>query len=396
MGSAAVDIHQIPYHLRNTVEFLDCPIYIGLEDDTCRPPSSLALGDTLMVLGLLRNQGRPVRLFLQPGAARELVESHPLVRELVLEVEADGGPGIQALPVARFGRAVTWVSAASLRLPLGVRPVDQVRANPILAHSLHYGLEITDDRPSVFVDPARPARLAGLLARQRPTMVVYPLHADRADSLWQDREWWVALLRRLRPEFHLVAVGAPDYGELTAEVDLCLPSDHPDSTLLDLAWLLARAAGFVGREGGLAHLAAAMNPRRLLIWDSMASYRFWAGSGGHHLIFSNPYTFRYPQTCRLDRTQVQAMLDKLSAQTEGEPASANWEERARALAGGEEQLTRMVLIWREMEEERLAMAAWRQDPEQRRRINAQSLDFAQRAARGMLAAGQNWVVPVFP
>lgn len=391
-----MDIHQIPYHLRNTVEYLDCPIYIGLDGDRCQPPANLALGDTLMVLGLLRNQGRPVRLFMQPGAARELVESHPLVRELVLE--PDGGPRIQALPVARFGRAVTWVSAATLRLPQGVRPVDQVRANPILAHSLHYGLENTDDRPSVFVDPARPVRLAGLLARQRPTLVVYPLHGDRADSLWQDREWWIELLRRLRPGFHLVAVGAPDYGELTPEVDICLPSDHPDSTLLDLAWLLGRAAGFVGREGGLSHLATAVNPRRVLIWDSMASYRFWAGAGGHHLLFSNPYTFRYPQTCRLDRTQLRSMLAKLSARIEDDPAlaQADWQDRAQALAGGEEQMTRMVLIWREMEEERRAMAAWRDDPEQRRRINAQSLDFAQGAVWGRLAAGENWVVPVFP
>lgn len=393
-----MDIHQIPYHLRNTVEFQDCPIYIGLEEDRCRPPANLALGDTLMVLGLIRNQGRPLRLFLDPGPARELVESHPLVRELVLDPAADGGPVIQALPVARFGRAVTWVSAATLRLPQGVRPVDQLRANPILAHSLHYGLEISDDRPSVFVDPARPPRLAGLLSHNRPNLVVYPLHGGRADSLWQDQAWWASLLRRLRPDFHLVAVGAPDYGELTGEVDVCLPSDHPDSTLLDLAWLLGRAAGFVGREGGLAHLAAATNPRRVLIWDSMASYRFWAGSGGHHLLFCNPYTFRYPQTCRLDRGQLRAMLAKLTAQAEDDPAlaQAGWEERANALAGGEEQLTRMVLIWREVEEERRAMAAWREDPEQRRRIEAQSLDFAQRALRGGLAAGENWVAPVFP
>lgn len=393
-----MNIRQIPYHLRNTVEFLDCPIYVGLEEDRCRPPANLALGDTLMVLGLIRNQGRPVRLFLDPGPARELVEGHPLVRELVLRPEEGGAPGIQALPVARFGRAVTWVSAASLRLPVGVRPVDQVRANPILAHSRHYGLDNIDDRPSVFVDPNHPARLAGLLARQRPSLVVYPLHAGRADSLWQDREWWVALLRRLRPGFHLVAVGAPDYGELATEVDVCLPSDHPDSTLLDLAWLLGRAAGFVGREGGLAHLATAMNPRRVIIWDSMASYRFWAGSGGHHLLFCNPYTFRYPQTCRLDRGQLQAMLARMTAQVEDDPAlaQASWEERAQVLAGGEEQLTRMVLIWREMEEERLAMAAWRDDPAQLGRITSQSLDFAQRAVLGRLTAGENWVAPVFP
>ena len=393
-----MEIHQIPYHLRNTVEFLDCPIYVGLEEDRCRPPANLALGDTLMVLGLIRNQGRPLRLFMDPGPARELVESHPLVRELVLSPEEGAAPAIQALPVARFGRAVTWVSAATLRLPQGVRPVDQLRANPILAHSLHYRLEVRDDRPSVFVDPARPPRLAGLLSRNRPNLVVYPLHGGRSDSLWQDRQWWVTLLRHLRPDFHLVAVGAPDYGALAAEVDVCLPSDHPDSTLLDLAWLLGRVAGFLGREGGLAHLAAAMNPRRVLVWDSMASYRFWAGSGGHHLLFCNPYTFRYPQTCRLDRGQLRAMLAQMTAQVENDPAlvSASWEERANALAGGEEQLTRLVLIWREMEEERRAMAAWREDPEQRRRIEAQSLDFAQRAVRGRLAAGENWVAPVFP
>lgn len=399
----AVDIHQIPYHLRNTVEHLAPPIFVGLEPGHCRPPAGLALGDTLMMLGLIRNQGRPLCLHLEPSAAlRPLLESHPLVRELAAPDGQGPDLGVAALPVERCGRASTWISNTTHTLGLGVLPVDQVRANPALAHSLYYGLANQDDRPSVFVDPARPPALAGLLAGRRPTLVVYPRNPGRPASQWPAQEWWARLLGALRPDFALVAVGAPDYGGLEELLDACLPMGDPGSTLLDLAWLLGQAQGFVGCDGGLAHLAAAVNPRRVTVWDSMASYRYWAGASGHHLLFSNPYVFRYPQTVRPSLAELKATLRQVRLpdgqggwRVEPLPEQ-DWERRVNELFGGPAHLARALLAQREVEEEAASLAQWSGQPQKREQVLAESLAFALRVLAGQAAQGENWVVPVFP
>lgn len=396
-------VKDIPYHLRNTVDRLSLPIYIDLDQRTCRPPARLAVGDTLMVLGLLRNQGRAVRLFLDPpGSLRELVAAHPLVRELAAP---DGAPPrleLARVPVGRAGRSASWLSGTTHTLTLPVLPVDQVRANPILAHSRHYRLERDDDRPSVFVDPARPAALAGLLAKNRPTLVVYPSNPGRRDHLWQDPAWWRALIAALRPEMAVVAVGAQDYGELAELADACLPLSDPGSTLLDLAWLLGKAAAFAGGDGGLCHLAAAVNPRRLTVWGSMASYRVWAGSGGHHILFSNPYGFRYPQTMRLhlpDLQRIMAQRGLPDGQGGWRPAEGGPDDLtalARRQYGGLDGLARMVLAQLEEEAEREFVAGWWGREETRREFYDQSLGFALQAIRGQLPAGANWVAPALP
>lgn len=396
-------VQEIPYHLRNTVERLKLPIHIDLTPTTCRPPANLAVGDTLMVLGLIRNQGRPLKLRLDPrGSLRELVASHPLVKELLPPDETPPTFDLVRVPVGRAGRGSSWQSATTFELDLPVLPVDLVRANPILAHSRYYGLERDDDRPSVFVDPARPPALAGLLARGRPTLVAYPLNPGRVDHLWQDQGWWRGLLTSLRAEMAVVLVGAADYGELAALADACLPMNDPGSTLLDLAWLIGRAAAFAGGDGGLCHLAAAVNPRRLTVWDSMASYRVWAGAGGHHILFSNPYTFRYPQTVRHSLTD----LGRIVASRGLPDGRGGWQPAQMgpgglaALAaehyGGVEALARAVMAQQEVEAERECVAGWMGQEEIRRRTYAESLDFARRAIRGQLAAGANWVAPAWP
>lgn len=395
-------IHGIPCHLRHTVEQVGLPIYMELSPTDCRPHPGLALGDTLMMLGLIRNQGRPLRLHLDPGAARELVEGHPLVREMVAPQGPPEGLDVCRLPVERSGRAVSWISRTVHRLGFPVCPVHEVRANPVLAHSLHYGLANLDDRPSVFVDPARPPRLEGLLARDRPTLALYPFNPGRGEPFWQDGAWWAALCRRLRGRFALVAVGARDYGELAGEVDACLAMDDPDSTLADLAWLLGRAAAFAGRDGGLSHLAAAVNPRVLVVWDSMASYRFWAGRTLNHVLMSNPYVFRYPQTSRLGQGELLAEVraaglpDGRGGRLGQGQSDEELLERITESFGGLANLASAWLARREVEEERRGVREWWDRPELRRRFYEQSLDFAARAVSGGEAPGGAWVAPVSP
>lgn len=386
-------IKDIPLHLRNTVERLDLPIYLDLSPQECHPPEGLALGDTLMLLGLIRNQGRPIRLFMDPGTARPLLESHPLVRELLPPGQPSQRFNLHRVPVRRAGRSLAWVSDTIHPLPVPVLPLDQVRANPILAHSLYYQLENTDDWPSVFLDPARPPALAGLLSQERPTLVVYPLNPGRGEHNWQDQAWWRELIAAAGQTMAVVAVGGRGYGELAQVCGHCLDMDDPSSTLLDLAWLISQAAAFIGHDGGLAHLAMAVQPRTLTVWDSISSYRFWAGATGHHVLFCNPYAFRYPQTMRLSLTDLKRLAQGLAGPDEPQWSPQGFADWAQANFGGVEQMARALLARQEVAEERGYLAQWMGQPRLKERIYRQSLDFALAAIQGRLPAGANWVAP---
>jgi hypothetical protein len=393
-------VRDIPIHLRNTVEHLDLPIYIDLDGNECLPPPRLALGDTLMVLGLLRNQGKPVRLFFDPANVRDLVEGHPLVKEVLPPKQEPGRLIVDQVPVARSGRLASWVSQTTHRLNLPVLPLDKVRANPIVAHSLYHKLENRDDRPSVFVDPARPPALKGLLSRERPTLAVFPFNTGRAMDLWQDAEWWERLLRDLGKDHALVAVGAEAYQGLDGLFDEVLVMGDPASTLPDLAWLFFQVKGFLGRDGGLYHLAAAVNPKLTVVWDSMASYRYWAGSSGHHIVMSNPYGFRYPQAMRMNLDDLlQAVKSVRTVAPDGTssvkeiPPGATEKDLAD-LFGSVEAFRDVAITHLEVEEDRRGVGSWLNNPDAKTRFYEQSLAFAANAARGSAPAGANWVAPV--
>lgn len=393
-------VRDIPFHLRNTVEYLDLPIYIELKDNQCLPPPRLALGDTLMVLGLLRNQGRPVRLYFDPAGSRELVEGHPLIKEILPPQEKASGLEVDQVPVARSGRQASWVSKTTHRVKLPVLPLDKVRANPILAHSLYYQLENRDDRPSVFLDPARPAHLKSLLSKNKPNLAVFPLNPGRGLNLWQDTEWWSRLLTELGKSHALIGVGAKEYGELEELLDQTLALGDPASTLPDLAWLFSQAHGFLGRDGGLYHLAAAVNPRLTVVWDSMASYRYWAGSLGHHIVMSNPYTFRYPQTMRLNTTDLLQAVTSVrlvepdgSAQVKQIPPGAD-EKELIELFGSVEGFRQAAMTHLEVAEDRQGVESWLGHAPSKARFYEQSLAFAAAAVRGSAPAGANWVAPL--
>jgi len=391
-------VEQIPYHLRNTVEYLDLPVFFELEGDDLRAPAGLALGDTLMLLGFLRNLGRPVRVHCATPY-REVLMGHPLVRELVDPPDPLRRFAVGRLPVGRSGRGWTWFSDTRMRYRLPVLPVDQVRANHVLGHSLYYGLERRDDRPGTFVESGGNPPLKGLLSRGRPTLVVYPLNPGRRDAAWEDPAWWRELLEVLRGSFALVGVGARDYGELAPCLDAALPMDHPDSTLGNLAWLFQNAAGFIGRDGGLCHLASAVNRNLVVVWDSMLSFRHWADSNAVHLVFSNPYAFRYPQTCRPDWEELQRLVSAL----EGMPLPGELAQVAAGVREGDRSvrsetgfktLLDLVASVLEAQADWQGVRGWMDQPESRRRFYHQSQEAARRALCG--EARRNWVAPVFP
>jgi hypothetical protein len=393
-------VRDIPFHLRNTVEYLDLPIYIELVDNECHPPPRLALGDTLMVLGLLRNQGRPVRLYFDPSSSLDLVEGHPLVKEILAPQEKPGNLEVDQVPVARSGRLASWISKTTHRVHIPVLPLDRVRANPIVAHSLYYKLENRDDRPSVFLDPARPAILQELLSKKKPNLVVFPLNPGRAQDLWQDPEWWSRLLNELGKDFSLIGVGAKEYQELEELFDQTLALGDPASTLPDLAWLFSQADGFLGRDGGLYHLAAAVNNSLTIIWDSMASYRYWAGNLGHHIIMSNPYAYRYPQTMRLNTADLLQAVTSVritgadgSDQVKKIPPGAG-EKELTELFGSVEGFRQAAMTHLEVMEDIQGVKPWLEHPQSKARFYEQSLAFAAAAVRGSAPSGANWVVPV--
>lgn len=393
-------IEDIPYHLRNTITELATPIYIELGPERCHPPSNMALGDSLMMLGLIRNQGRRVTLLMDPGPWRELLEAHPLVAR----VEAPPGEperlGWYTVPVAKDGRGQAFLARESFTFGVPVTPLDQIRANPVAAHSAYYRLSNTSDRPGAFVDPQAPLALAGLLSRRRPTLVVYPLNPGRADHFWQDLAWWRRLLARLKERYALVAVGGDDYGELEGVLDFALARSDPASRLTDLAALMRAAAGCLARDGGLMHLAVALNPNVLAVWDSMASYRLWASAAARHLVFSNPYLMRYPQTNRILDVDYQQLLTRFSMAGLGLPEGALPPPEAlkvlKRLFGSELDVRRNLMTLRERTAESQSVASWHNQPQLRERLYQESMDFACRCLEGGVAPGGAWVTPVFP
>ena len=390
----------LPYHLRNTVTGLDLPIFVELDGDKCRTPPNLALGDTLMVLGIIRNQGRPVSLHCGTKY-REVLEGHPLVKEIVARPEPFQKLKVRGVRAQSSGRDYSWVSDVTHFHPLRPVPLDLVRANHVFSHSVYYRLPRTTDRPEIHLDRERRSPLFSLLSRKKPTLVLYCRNPGRNSGLWYDEAWWLALAKRLAEDFCLVAVGGRDYGELALVCHETLSMDHPDSTLPDLAWLMNRASGFVGKDGGLCHLAQAAGANSVVVWDSMLSYRFWAGSMGRHLVFSNPYTFRYPQTLRLgparlaeylgsmDRRELLRMAASLGLDSPEEilPAGRGAVSPDRAAAIG-------VAV--QQNEERESVNAWTGDPKLKRAVYRQSLDFAYNAVCGVSGQPQNWILPLFP
>ena len=394
-------IEKIRPFLRNTVESLDLPIYIELRGDKCRPPGRLAMGDTLMVLGLLRNYGKPVTLYLDPPAImRPLLEAHPLIRDIAAPQD-NHNDNVQMVKVARSGRPATWYAKKTFNLKFGVVAVDKIRANPVLAHSLYYQLPRQDDWPSIMVD-AKAGSLNGLLSRQKPNLVVFPFNPGRQDAFWQDEEWWWQLLRMLKDDFCLIAIGAKNYGRLSNILDAGLSMEDPASSLMNLAWLLHKAHGFIGRDGGPAHLATALNPNTVTIWDSMASYRFWAGSRGHHVLMSNPYLFRYPQAGRLSLEDLHREYLQINyVNAAGQPSTAHmpadsaseYNRQAVQIFGSLENLAAIVLNQREQTHDRFGAQGWLADAGLKQAFYAQSLDFTKAAIKGLLQPGHNWVAP---
>jgi hypothetical protein len=392
-------VENIPLWLRNSIEYLSVPIYIKLEGEDCFPPPRLALGDTLMVLGLVRNYGRPVRLHFAPApAVLPLLEAHPLIKD-IMPPQPGQGHEVRELGVARSGRPATWYASTAFTIKLGVLPVDQVRANPILSHSLYYRLPRREDWPSLMVEEGAD-QLSSLLSRQKPNLLLFPFNPGRQDALWQDVSWWRDLLSALRPHFTLIALGARDYSRLDGLLDACLSMDDPASTLPNLAWLISRAGGFIGRDGGLAHLASALNRRLLIIWDSMASYRYWAGSRGHHLLWSNPYLFRYPQTGRMEiedllqygRVSYLSRQGRLVSVDMPVTSAQAFTRKAEEVFGSLASLADLILSQREQMHEQASVRAW-MNSDCQREYYARSLQWALQAVKGELPAGQNWVVP---
>lgn len=394
-------VEEIPHHLRNTITHVDCPIYLGLDGDVCRPPKGLAIGDTLMLLGLLRNHGRAVKLHLDPGPLRPLVQAHPMVSELALPSNQLPDE-VRRVAVRRFGRDLSWYSDQVQRINFPVQPLDRIRVNPILGHSICYKLESHNDRPGGFVLPDQPPALAALLAKNKPTVVLYPINPGRKEPFWADLNWWRGLMQILAKDFALVLVGAPDYGDLASMADAVLPSDDPASRLEDITALIAKAHGFVGVDGGISHLATAVNDRMVIVWDAMTSFRHWASAHSHHIVMSNPHGFRYPQSRRLDLDDMKRHFRSLEI-PDGkgntkrvELPEEGFRQAAKKVFGSLNQYAMTVQALREVNEERGCVQGWMASPQLKDHFYRQSLGLARAALLDQAPPGANWIAQVSP
>ncbi len=394
-------IKDIPFHLRNTVELLDLPIYFEIDGDDCRAPANLALGDTLMLLGFIRNLGRPVRLHTGQGY-KGLISSHPQVTELVDPPEAPRSLDLVEVPLSRHGRNISFGSKTNYKLTLPVLPVDRIHANPTLAHSLHYQLANRDDRPGVYLDYTRPFALKGLLSKQKPNLIIYPFNPGRRDYNWQDPAWWRELLTALHRDWCIIAVGAHSYEPLDDLLDASLPMGDPASTLPDLGRLFQTAHAFAGRDGGLAHLAAGICQKAAVIWDSMLSYRFWACRKVNNLVMSNAYGFRYPQAQRLTKDDMRTYFSTIEVQQPNgatrklELPAEGFFPKVREIYGSLEAFAAQIQIQREAEEDRAGVRFWYENAELKEIFYKQGQEFVRQAVEGSLHKEQNLVAPVVP
>lgn len=102
---------------------------------------------------------------------------------------------------------------------------------------------------------------------------------------WPLPRWAAALrLARQQAEFRLVVVGGEAERDRWSTIREAAPPDSEfaplDATLPALAALFAQCAGFVGHDSGLAHLAAAVGTKCLLLFGP-TDPAVWAPPGDH-------------------------------------------------------------------------------------------------------------------
>jgi hypothetical protein len=252
------------------------PVIIHLDGDKIGliNADQFALGDNLMVTGLLRNLDRPgmevyspfPELFENlPLAAKVHRENIPLPDEDRYRLRRDLSRRTIVYP-ADISQVVLEVDNAA------ERPLSDMVLNFIEALSIHYQAPRMGDRPWLILTPEERALAEDFLSASRPTLIVAPYKEAEADLSYDlEDEFWGPLVGVFGKFFHVIQLGSD---KSLAGVDEFIPQKLP---LRQLLALLSGAKAFIGLDGGLSHLMRAFDPGKWIItvYPHFAAFSTW-------------------------------------------------------------------------------------------------------------------------
>jgi hypothetical protein len=237
-----------------------------------------ALGDNLMVTGLLHNLDRPdmevfspfPELFANlPLAARVRSENIPLPDEDRYRLRRDLSRRTIVYP-ADISQVVLEVDNAA------ERPLSDMVLNFIEALSIHYHAPRLSDRPWLVLSPEERALAEDFLSPSRPTLIVAPYKEAEADLRYDlEEDFWGPLVGVFSKFFHVVQLGSD---RSLPGVDEFIPQRLP---LRQLLAILDGARAFIGLDGGLAHLIRAFETGKwiITIYPHFTAFSTWGYRG---------------------------------------------------------------------------------------------------------------------
>jgi hypothetical protein len=252
------------------------PVIIHLDGDRIGliNADQFALGDNLLVTGLIRNLDRPDMQVFSPYP--ELFENLPLVGRV--HPENIPLPDEDRYRLRRDLSRRTIVFPAEInQVVLDVdnaaeRPLSDMVLNFIESLSIHYHAAKLNDRPWLVLTPEEKMLAADFLSPARPTLVVAPYKEADQDLRYDlEDEFWGPLVGVFSQTFHVIQLGSD---RALPGVDEFIPQRLP---LRQLLALLDGAKAFIGLDGGLSHLIRAFDPGKwiITIYPHFTAFSSW-------------------------------------------------------------------------------------------------------------------------
>ena len=275
----APGVHQLEQFVR--------PVIIHLDGDDIGliQADRFALGDNLMVTGLIRNLGRKgLRVYSpypelfegMPQVERVVSENIPLPDEDRYDIRRDMTRREVVYPTDIEQVTIKIDNAAELALSSMV-------FNFIAAMSVHYGAPETNDRTYLTITPGEASLADDVMSREKPNLVIAPYkESDQALEYDLDEDFWAPLIEVFAKFYAVHQLGSD---RAVPGVDNFLPEKLPLRTLMAV---MSRADAFLGLDGGLAHVARAFESRKriITIYPHFTAFSAWGYKDAHSVVLN--------------------------------------------------------------------------------------------------------------
>ncbi len=233
-----------------------------------------ALGDNLMVTGLLRNLDRPDMevyspfpdLFANlPLVGKVRTANIPLPDEDRYKISRDLTRRVIVFP-EDIQQAVFEVDNAA------ERPLSDMVLNFIEALSIYYHAPRGDDRPWLILTDEEKRLGADILSAAKPNLILAPYkEGDQTIGYALEDDFWGPLVEVFAKYFHVIQLGSD---RAVPGVDQFIPHRLPVRQLLAV---LDGARAFIGLDGGLSHLMRALEAGKwiITIYPHFTAFSAW-------------------------------------------------------------------------------------------------------------------------